>query len=440
MVCRNGLRPRVKATVRRTFRSLRVRNFRLFFIGQFISAVGLWMQQVAELWLVLEMTDSPAALGAITATHFGPILVFGLWGGVIADRVDKRRLLMITQTLLGLLAAGLAVTSAQGTLGVSTLFAFSFAVGMVTALDNPTRRSFVREMVPLADVPNAVSLNSTLMTSARAVGPAISGLLLAAHGATVVFSVNAISYLAVIVALWMMRPGELFRTAPVPRRPGQLVEGLRYSWQNTAIRLPIVMVAWIGTLSFNFSLLLTLFADHVFDAGPRGFGVLISMTAIGSLTGALFTASRARVTERYIAAAALGFGLVTLVAAVAPTYVLMAIVLVPVGLFAIAFLAGAQGLAQESTEIHLQGRVMALFAVVFLGSTPVGGLIAGGVAEWLGPRAAFAMGGITAVIVGIWAYRVIAIAGSRGAARLEVDRGAEGVAAARPAWVRKHEE
>jgi MFS family permease len=223
----------------------------------------------------------------------------------------------------------------------------------------------------------------------------------------VVFTVNAVSYGAVIVALWMMRPDDLYRTAPVPRRPGQLVEGLRYSWQNLAVRLPIVMVAWIGTLSFNFSLLLTLFADHVFDAGPKGFGVLISMTAIGSLMGALFTASRHRVTERYIAWAAVGFGVVTLITSVAPTYLVMAIVLVPVGLFAIAFLAGAQGLAQESTEMHLQGRVMALFAVVFLGSTPVGGLIAGGVAEWLGPRFAFGLGGVTAVFVGVWAHRVV---------------------------------
>jgi len=395
-------------TIRRTFRSLRVRNFRFFFVGQFISAVGLWMQQVAELWLILQLTDSPAALGAITATHFGPVLVLGLWGGVIADRVDKRRLLMVTQTLLGLLAGGLAITSAQGTLGVATLFGFSFAVGMVTALDNPTRRSFVREMVPLPDVPNAVSLNSTLMTSARTIGPMISGILLATHGPTVVFAVNGISYGAVLIALALMRPHELYRTAPVPRGPGQLVEGLRYSWRNTAVRLPIVMMAWIGTLSFNFSLLLTLFADHVFDAGSEGFGVLISMTAIGSLVGALVTASRHKVTPRYITLAALGFGVITLVAAFAPTFVSMAIVLIPVGLFAIAFLAGAQGLAQESTELHLQGRVMALFAVVFLGSTPVGGLAAGAVAEWFGPRAAFGMGGITAVLVGLWAYRVVA--------------------------------
>lgn len=417
-------------TVRRTFRSLRVRNFRLFFVGQFISAVGLWMQQVAELWLILQLTGSPAALGAITATHFGPILVFGLWGGVIADRVDKRRLLMVTQTLLGLLAGGLAITSAQGTLGVATLFGFSFAVGMVTALDNPTRRSFVREMVPLSDVPNAVSLNSTLMTSARTVGPMISGILLATHGPTVVFTVNAISYGAVLIALWLMRPGDLFRTAPVPRGPGQLVEGLKYSWQNTAVRLPIVMVAWIGTLSFNFSLLLTLFADHVFDAGSTGFGVLISMTAIGSLVGALVTASRRKVTERYIALAALGFGVVTLVAAVAPTYLTMAIVLVPVGFFAIAFLAGSQGLAQESTELHLQGRVMALFAVVFLGSTPVGGLVAGAIAEWFGPRAAFGMGGITAIVVGLWAHRVAARHGY-GEAQAGVE--AAGVTAGSPA-------
>lgn len=393
----------MKTAVRRTFRSMRVRNFRLFFMGQFISSIGLWMQQVAEVWLILKLTNSAVALGAITFTHFGPILVFGLWGGVIADRVDKRKLLVVTQTLLGVLAGSLAVISVAGGITVPVLYSFSFAAGLVNALDNPTRRAFVREMVSRDDVPNAVSLNSMVMTSARAIGPAISGLLLAGPGATIVFAVNAATYAAVIAALVLMRPEALFRSPAVVKARGQLVEGLRYVWDNRVVRLPIVMLAWIGTLAFNFTVLLALFAEHTFASGPGGFGRLISMSAVGSLVGAVITASRVRVTQRYMIGASIAFGVVTLVASVAPTLGTMAALLIPVGVGAIAFVSAAQALAQEHTVPHMQGRVMALFAVVFLGSTPVGGLVAGGVANWLGPRAAFAMGGVACLLTGAWA-------------------------------------
>ena len=382
---------------------MRVRNFRLYFVGQLISTIGLWMQQVAEVWLILKLTDSAVALGMITFTRFGPILLFGLWGGVIADRVDKRRMLVVTQTLLGLLAGTLALISVAGGITVPILYSFSLAAGIVNALDNPTRRAFVREMVAIDDVPNAVSLNSAVMTSARAIGPAISGLLLAGPGATIVFAVNGISYAAVIIALLLMRAEALYRTPAVARARGQLVEGLRYVWGNPAVRLPIVMLAWIGTLAFNLTVLLALFAEQTFHSGPGGFGTLVSMSAVGSLIGALITASRVKVTERYIIMSAFVLGGVTLVASVAPTLDTMAALLIPVGIGGIAFVSGSQAFAQERTEPRMQGRVMSLFAVVFLGSTPIGGLIAGGVANWLGARVAFGMGGVTCLLTGAWA-------------------------------------
>ena len=395
-----------------TFRSLRVRNFRLFFVGQLISSIGLWMQQIAELWLIFQITDSAAAVGLITVTHFAPIMLLGLWGGVIADRFDKRKIMLITQPLLGLIAGTLAVFSATGGVTAGLLYGFSVMTGLVLALDNPTRRAFVREMVELDDVPNAVSLVSMLITSARIIGPALSGVLLASLGATVVFATNGVSYLAVLVALLMMRTPKLFRVPPVPKGKGQLAEGLRYAWNNSGVRLPMVMMAWIGTLSFNFSVLLVLMAEQALQAGSGGFGTLISMSAIGSMVGAVFLATRRSVTHRFLVWAAFGFGIATIVSAAAPSLITMGLLLMPVGAFAIAFLAGTQAAAQAAAVQHMQGRVMALFAVLFLGSTPIGGMIAGFEAEFMGPRIAFAIGGLASILTAMWAWQVSVRSGS----------------------------
>lgn len=389
----------------RTFRSLRVRNYRLFFIGMWISSIGLWMQQIAELWLIAELTDSAAAVGLITVTHFGPMMLLGLWGGVLADRIDKRRILLITQPLLGIVAGGLAFVSATGGITVTMLYVFSSMTGLVLALDNPTRRAFVRELVEVEDVPNAVSLISMVFTSARVIGPALSGILLATSGATWVFTINAVSYGAVLIALLMMRVRELHTPTPVPKGKGQLREGLRYAWSTPQVRLPVTMLVWIATLSFNFSVLLVLLAEQTLDAGPGGFGTLISISAIGSLLGALFTATRSRITIRYLVVAALGLGVATIVASTAPTLATMASLALPVGLFGVSFLAGSQGVTQAAAEPQMQGRVMALFAVVFLGSTPIGGMFAGLQAELMGPRIAFATGGVVAILTAIWAWR-----------------------------------
>ena len=396
----------MRELIRRTFRSLRVRNFRIFFIGQFVSSVGLWMQQVAELWLVADLTSSATAVGLITVAHFGPVLLFGLWGGVVADRLDKRRLLLVTQALLATIAAGLAIVSATGGVTVGILYGFAAATGLVQAVDNPARRAFIREMVDRANVSNAVSLVSMVFTSSRIVGPAITGVLLVATGPTIVFAVNALSYGGVLTALLLMRVKELHTFPPVPRAPGQLLEGLRYSWANTGVRLPLVMMVWIGTLAFNFTVLLVLFAEQTFDAGPGGYGTLLSLSAIGSLSGALVAAARHRITRRFLVNAAMGFGVVTVIASTAPTLITMALLLIPVGVFGVAFLSGSQGAMQEAAGPHMQGRVMALFAVVFLGGTPIGGMFAGLVSEVWGPRVAFAIGGVVSLATGFWAWRV----------------------------------
>ena len=396
----------MRELIRRTFRSLRVRNFRIFFIGQFVSSVGLWMQQVAELWLVADLTSSATAVGLITVAHFGPVLLFGLWGGVVADRLDKRRLLLVTQALLATIAAGLAIVSATGGVTVGILYGFAAATGLVQAVDNPARRAFIREMVDRANVSNAVSLVSMVFTSSRIVGPAITGVLLVATGPTIVFAVNALSYGGVLTALLLMRVRELHTFPPVPRAPGQLLEGLRYSWANTGVRLPLVMMVWIGTLAFNFTVLLVLFAEQTFDAGPGGYGTLLSLSAIGSLSGALVAAARHRITRRFLVNAAMGFGVMTVIASTAPTLITMALLLIPVGVFGVAFLSGSQGAMQEAAGPHMQGRVMALFAVVFLGGTPIGGMFAGLVSEVWGPRVAFAIGGVVSLATGFWAWRV----------------------------------
>jgi len=396
----------MRELIRRTFRSLRVRNFRIFFIGQFVSSVGLWMQQVAELWLVADLTRSATAVGLITVAHFGPVLLFGLWGGVVADRLDKRKLLLVTQALLATIAAGLTIVSATGGVTVGILYGFAAATGLVQAVDNPARRAFIREMVDRANVSNAVSLVSMVFTSSRIVGPAITGVLLVATGPTIVFAVNALSYGGVLTALLLMRVKELHSFPPVPRAPGQLLEGLRYSWANTGVRLPLVMMVWIGTLAFNFTVLLVLFAEQTFDAGPGGYGTLLSLSAIGSLSGALVAAARHRITRRFLVNAAMGFGVVTVIASTAPTLITMALLLIPVGVFGVAFLSGSQGAMQEAAGPHMQGRVMALFAVVFLGGTPIGGMFAGLVSEVWGPRVAFAIGGVVSLATGFWAWRV----------------------------------
>ena len=386
---------------RRTFRALRIRNYRLYFLGQIVSFSGTWMQTVAQMWLVLRLTGSGTALGITTALQFTPMLLAGAWGGVLADRVDKRRLLMCTQSVQALLALVLGTLVITGKAELWMVYALAFALGCVIVADNPTRQSFAIEMVGPDDLTNAVGLNSTIFTAARVIGPALGGVVIAAFGVALCFFFNAFSYLAVIGALAAMNPDELHRSEPIERAGGQLREGLRYAWQTRALRLPLLMMVVIGTLAFNFRVLLPLMAESVFSGGAGTYGILSAMLGAGTLLGSLGIAGRARPTLKVLLGAALAYGVLIILGGLAPTLGLELMVLVPMGAAGLAFAATANAMLQLNADANMRGRVMALYAVVFLGSTPIGGPIIGLVAEHLGVRAAFHLGGVATIIASL---------------------------------------
>jgi MFS family permease len=391
-----------------TFRSMSVRNYRLYFAGQLVSTTGTWMQSIAQAWLVLQLTGSGVALGVTVALQFTPVLLAGAWGGLVADRVDKRRLLIGTQAAAGLLALTLGAVTALGVVQLWMIYVLALGLGAVNALDNPARRAFVAEMVGDEHISNAVSLSSAMFMAARVIGPAIAGLVIATAGVSWCFFANGLSYVVAIVAFALLRRDEFFAVEPVPRRKGQLREGLRYAWSNPALRLPLALTAVIGTLAFNFQIVLPLLAKQTFDGDAGTFGVLYALMSIGSVIGALVTAHEARATRRYLLGAALAYGVLLIGAAAAPTLAVEMIVLVPVGAAGIAFTAMANGVLQTECAPEMRGRVAALFTVAFLGSTPIGGPIIGWVSEQLGPRAGLAVGGVATL-----AAAVVAIAGVR---------------------------
>jgi MFS family permease len=391
-----------------TFRSMSVRNYRLYFAGQLVSTTGTWMQSIAQAWLVLQLTGSGVALGVTVALQFTPVLLAGAWGGLVADRVDKRRLLIGTQAAAGLLALTLGAVTALGVVQLWMIYVLALGLGAVNALDNPARRAFVAEMVGDEHISNAVSLSSAMFMAARVIGPAIAGLVIATAGVSWCFLANGLSYGVAIVVFALLRRDEFFAVEPVPRRKGQLREGLRYAWSNPALRLPLVLTAVIGTLAFNFQIVLPLLAKQTFDGDAGTFGALYALMSIGSVIGALVTAHEAQATRRYLLGAALAYGVLLIGAAAAPTLAVEMIVLVPVGAAGIAFTAMANGVLQTECAPEMRGRVAALFTVAFLGSTPIGGPIIGWVSEQLGPRAGLAVGGVATL-----AAAVVAIAAVR---------------------------
>ena len=399
---------------RYTFRAMSVRNYRLYFVGQLISMTGTWMQTIAQAWLVYELTGSGVALGVTTALQFTPMLLAGAWGGVVADRVDKRRLLIGTQVAGGFLALVLGTVTALGVVQLWMIYGLALALGAVNAIDNPARRALVGEMVGTEHLSNAVSLSSAMFTSARVVGPAVAGLVIAGAGVSWCFFANGLSFGAAIIAFTLMRKGEFFAVVPVPRRKGQLREGLRYAWSTPALRLPLVLTAVIGTLAWNFQVVLPLLAKETFGGDAGTFGAMYALMSVGSVVGALVTAHQARATRRFLLGAALAYGVVLVVAAVAPTLAIEMLVLVLVGGAGIGFTAMANGVLQTETAPEMRGRVMALFSVAFLGSTPIGGPIVGWVSEQLGPRAGLWLGGIATLAV-----TTVAIAGLRRRQRAE---------------------
>jgi MFS family permease len=381
----------IREAASRTFRSLGVRNYRLYFFGQIVSMSGTWMQSVGQAWLVLELTGSGVALGAVIALQFLPTLLLGPWGGLVADRRDKRKLLIATQTVAAVLALALGLLTVIGVVELWMVYALALGLGLVTAVDMPARQTFVMEMVGRENVTNAVSLNGVIINASRVVGPAVAGALIATVGVGICFLVNAGSYVAVIVGLFLMRAGDLQRAAPATRQRGQIRAGLQYVWRTAELRNPLLLMAVVGAIAFNFSVVLPLLVRFTFHAGAGAFGGLFSVMGVGAVIGGLAVAARGRATRRLMAGAAILMGGFLGVIAVAPTLAVAMAAMLPIGIASTAFIATSNSLLQLGAAPEMRGRVMGLFSVVFLGTTPLGGLLMGWVAEQFGPRSALGL-------------------------------------------------
>ena len=392
----------VRTAAHEIFRSLRYRNFRLFFFGQLVSQVGNWLTLVAQTLLVLKLTNSGIALGVLAAAQFGPILILGPWAGLVADRSDKRHLLLIVQTLAMVQSFALAALAFSGNPPVEAIYLVAMFGGVTMAFDNPTRRSFVVEMVPPDDMNNAVSLNSALMTSSRVVGPALAGLLVTTVGFGWAFLGDGLSYLAVLAGLWLMRPSEL-RPPPVTlKAKGQVREGLRYVRRSPELFVPMAMMAVIGTLSYNFPTVFPLFTIRDLGGSDATFTLLFSVVSVGSLVGALVFARRTHVGVHRVSGAAIGYGVALTAMTFAPNVgVALALGLV-LGLTSITFIVSSTAIVQTKAAPEMRGRVLALQAMLFLGSTPVGGPIVGYIAEEYGARWSIALGAVAAIGTGLW--------------------------------------
>jgi MFS family permease len=386
-----------EAVTRRMFRSLRVRNYRLFFFGQLVSLTGTWMQQVGQDWLVLRLTDQALPLGITLALQFAPMLVLGAWAGVVADRVDKRRLLLATQAAMASLALVLGVLTATGAIRLWMVYVLALLLGCATAFDMPTRQAFVSELVGPDRVTNAIGLNSAVFNSARVVGPAVAGVLIAAVGIAPAFLINAASYLAVIAGLLAMDPARLHRLPPVDRAEGQVRAGLRYVWANPVLRSTIALVAVVGALGLNYRVALPLLARFTFGGDASAYGALASIMAAGAVVGSLAAARRGRPSRTLLLGSVAVFGALSFAAAAAPTLVAEAVVLAPLGVASMTFLATANSTLQLASSPEMRGRVMALYGLVFLGSTPLGGLLGGWMAGQFGPRSILLLSGVSSL-------------------------------------------
>lgn len=392
-----------------TFRSLRIRNYRIYYAGGVVSNIGTWMQRIAQDWLVLRLSDNDGvALGITTGLQFLPMLLVGPWGGMLADRYSKRKLLIVTQAFMGLVALALAGLDLSGVVAVWHVYVLALLLGLGTAVDNPTRQSFVIEMVGAEDLPNAVGLNSASFNLGRVVGPALAGLLIEVFGTGPVFLLNGLSFLAVILALTRLRVSELQPSPRAGRGSGQVLEGIRYVRSRPDLLTVMVLVFFVGTFGLNFQLTMALMATQEFDKGAGEFGLLGSIMAVGSLSGALLAARRGRPRLRLVLGAALAFGAVEVVSGLMPTYLLFAAILVPVGLTALTFITAANSTMQLGVDPVMRGRVMALYMAVFFGGTPLGAPLVGAVAEAFGARWSLILGGVVSGLAAVVAAFVLA--------------------------------
>ena len=389
-----------------TFRSLAGYNYRVWAGGALVSNVGTWMQRTAQDWLVLtELTNNSAtAVGIVMSLQFGPSLLLLPLTGYVADRYDRRKVLLATQCAMGLLALGLGLLTLLGVAQLWQVYLFAFLLGCVSAFDAPARQTFVSELVGEEHLTNAVALNSTSFNAARMIGPAVAGLLIASIGTGWVFVINALSYIAVLGSLAMLRVAELHWRGRAPRADGGLLAGLRYVWNRPDLKTVLFMLFLLGTFGLNFPIFISTMAVGAYHAGAGHYGVLSSAMAVGSVAGALFTASRAQPhIARLVNSSAL-FGLGCALAALMPSYQTFGAMLVLVGIAAQTFTTSTNSVVQLSTEPAMRGRVMAILLAILMGATPLGAPAVGWVADTFGPRWALGVGaasGIASAIVGL---------------------------------------
>ncbi len=389
---------------RATFESLHTRNYRLFFTGQLVSVSGTWMESVAQSFLVLQLTGSGAQLGLVTAARFGPMFLFGPWGGLVADRVDRRRLLMLTQILAGTVSLAFSVLVATHTIDMPLVYLLSVCLGCVNVFDNPTRQTLIPDLVPRSQLVNAVTLNSITINMARIVGAAFGGVIAAAVGLALCFGINAASFAAVVISLILMNRAEITRREPVAREPGQVRAGLRYVAHTPDLLLPLIMIAVIGTLAWEFPVSMPLMARDAFNGDAATYGAMTAMMGIGGVIGGLVTAGRTRQSLGALTLAGCGWGASIVVAALAPDLLVEYAALLFVGYGSITFNSLAKTTLQLRADPAMRGRVMALWAVAWLGSTPIGGPIVGATGEYLGARWGLLLGGVAAVTVSVLAW------------------------------------
>jgi len=394
---------KIAEALRRTLSSVKSsRNFRLYLFGQTVSAIGTWMNFTASAWLVLQLTHSGTALGTNIALYFLPVLLLGAYGGVLADRFDKRKILLVTQAAYAVVAFTLWSLVATDVAQLWMVYVLSLASGLVTAFDNPSRQSFYVEMVGEEQVRNAVSLNSAAFTGSRVIGPAIAGVLIATVGIATCFLVDAFSYIAVLTALLMMRPSELHRQEKSTRDRGHLVAGLKYVWRTDDLRRPLLAMAVVFTFAFNFAVFVPLLAERTFHGDAGTFGMLSALAGVGSFLGAITMASRIAAPKlRDLAWWAVACGVSLALAGAAPVLWLAALAMIPMGFTIMAFMITGNTMLQLTSVPQARGRVMALYGIVFLGSTPIGAPIAGVVGEHLGAQTGLWLSGLVAVGLGV---------------------------------------
>jgi MFS family permease len=405
-------------TIHRTFDSLHVPNYRRYFAGQVVSVSGNWIQNVAAMWLMVQLTGDGLAVGLTAALQFLPLMLFGAWGGLLADRVDKRKLLIGTQIGLMVPALVLAATTFTGTVTPLVIYVMVFLRGTAMAIDNPARQALPIELVGPDRVVNAVALNSVVIQSSRIIGPGIAGLLIAVVGIGWCFVVDALSFLAMIAALLRLDPDEMGEAPRATRQKGAIREGVAYVRRTPHLLIPLAMMSLIGLLSFNFQIVLPLLAHDTWKGTATTFTLLTMTMAVGSVIGALVAGNRREITPRLLVGAATLFGTFQLLAAFAPVLPLQLLPLVLLGMASVTFSAGVNSTLQLQVDPAMRGRVMALYSLVFLGSTPIGAPLVGWIASWAGPRVGMAVGGAAALIAAAaasWAYR-------RAATRAEADR------------------